>query len=420
MISVQDISKTFKLYQKPSDRLKEIFSRRTYHKSFEAVKNISFDVNEGETFGIVGENGAGKSTILKLLTGILIPDTGTVHITGKITGLLELGTGFNSEFSGIDNIIHNATYLGLSRKEIDDRLDDIISFTELNDFINEPIKTYSSGMVMRLAFSVAIHADPKAFVVDEALSVGDAYFQQKCMKKIKAFKKNGGSIVFVSHDMNAVKVLCDKALLLEKGKMLEQGNPETIINTYNFLIAKHSQGEKLQYQDTSSQSSSYGNQKAHIDEIVLINEKNDPAEILLSGHPAKIIIHIKGHSEIEQLTLGFVIRDKYGQDIYGTNSYHLKQDISIKQGEQLTLTYAFSQFNLGPGKYSITAALHTGSTHVDECFHWLDKGAVFEVISGNGHIFTGLLRLTPELQVEEKKGNPFSQQSPSSDLRVKI
>jgi lipopolysaccharide transport system ATP-binding protein len=215
MISVKNISKTFKLYQAPSDRLKEILLRRCYHKNFQAVNNVSFEVQEGETLGIVGENGAGKSTILKLLTGILIPDTGSVHVSGKITGLLELGTGFNAEFSGIDNIIHNATYLGLSRSEIDKKLDTIIGFTELGEFIHEPIKTYSSGMVMRLAFSVAIHAEPRAFVVDEALSVGDAYFQQKCMKKIKDFKDNGGSIVFVSHDMNAVKVLCDQAILLE-------------------------------------------------------------------------------------------------------------------------------------------------------------------------------------------------------------
>jgi lipopolysaccharide transport system ATP-binding protein len=213
MISVKNISKTFKLYQAPSDRLKEILLRRCYHKNFQAVNNVSFEVQEGETLGIVGENGAGKSTILKLLTGILIPDTGSVHVSGKITGLLELGTG------------HNATYLGLSRSEIDKKLDTIIGFTELGEFIHEPIKTYSSGMVMRLAFSVAIHAEPRAFVVDEALSVGDAYFQQKCMKKIKDFKDNGGSIVFVSHDMNAVKVLCDQAILLEHGSVVEQGEP---------------------------------------------------------------------------------------------------------------------------------------------------------------------------------------------------
>ncbi len=399
MISVKNISKTFKLYQTPSDRLKEILLRRCYHKEFHAVNNVSFEVQEGETLGIVGANGAGKSTILKLLTGILIPDTGSVHVTGKITGLLELGTGFNAEFSGIDNIIHNATYLGLSKQEIDKKLDTIIGFTELGEFIHEPIKTYSSGMVMRLAFSVAIHADPKAFVVDEALSVGDAYFQQKCMKKIKDFKDNDGSIIFVSHDMNAVKVLCDQAILLEQGSVVEQGEPETIINAYNFLIAKRSKGEEIRYQDEDT-SSGYGNHKVIIDDVALIDENNNNSEIFMSGHPFKIAIRLTGQETMDNLTLGILIRDKFGQDIYGTNSYYLKKQINIKSKQTIVVTYAFNEFNLGPGKYSITAAIHTGSSHIDECVHWKDGCAVFEVVTGDDHFFTGLVRLTPDLHVQ--------------------
>lgn len=401
MISVKNISKTFKLYQKPSDRLKEIILRRCYHKKFQAVKDVSFEAQEGETLGIVGENGAGKSTILKLLTGILIPDTGSVYVTGKITGLLELGTGFNAEFSGIDNIIHNATYLGLSRQEIDKKLDTIIGFTELGEFIHEPIKTYSSGMVMRLAFSVAIHAEPKAFVVDEALSVGDAYFQQKCMQKIREFKDNGGSIVFVSHDMNSVKVLCDKAILLDHGNVFEYGEPEAIINRYNFLIAQRSRGEEIKYRDDLS-SSGYGNHKVIIDKVALVDENNNKSEIFMSGHPVKISVRLTGHEAMDDLTLGIVIRDRFGQDIYGTNSYYLKKQISIKQKETIIITYAFKEFNLGPGKYSITVAIHTGSSHINECVHWMDGGAVFEVVAGDDHFFTGLVRLTPDLHVSER------------------
>ena len=329
MICVDKISKTFKLYKKPSDRLRELVLRRSFHKSFSAVKNVSFEVNPGQTLGIVGENGAGKSTVLKLLTGVLLPDTGSVQVEGKITGLLELGTGFNPEFSGLDNIIHNATYLGLSRKEIDNRLDKIIGFTELKEFIGEPLKTYSSGMVMRLAFAVAIHADPTAFVVDEALSVGDAYFQQKCMARIKEFKNNGGSIVFVSHDMNAVKVLCDQAILLSQGNVVEQGDPETIINTYNFLVAKRASGNKLKYQD-NDRAAGYGNHKVSIDEVVLMDEKNNRSEILMSGHFAKIVISLTGQVAVDNLTLGIAIRDKFGQDMYGTNSYYLKKQIDRK------------------------------------------------------------------------------------------
>ena len=401
MITVKNISKTFKLYKTPSDRLKEILLRRCCHKNFQAVKNISFEVQEGETLGIIGANGAGKSTILKLLTGILIPDTGSVHIKGKITGLLELGTGFNPEFSGINNIIHNATYLGLSRQEIDNRLDAIIEFTELGEFIHEPIKTYSSGMVMRLAFSVAIHAEPRAFVVDEALSVGDAYFQQKCMLKIRQFKDNGGSIVFVSHDMNAVKVLCDKAILLDHGTAVEYNNPETIINSYNSLVAQRSRGEEISYKDDLI-SSGYGNHKVIIDGVKICDKDNHPAEVFISGHPAKIIIRMTSHEDIDNFTVGILIRNRFGQDIYGTNSYYLKKQINIKQKQTLVVNYAFKEFNLGPGKYSITAAIHTGSSHVDECVHWMDGSAVFEVVIGDDHYFTGMARLTPELHISSR------------------
>ncbi len=399
MISVKNISKTFKLYKTPSDRLKEILLRRCYHKNFHAVNNVSFEVQKGETLGIIGENGAGKSTILKLLTGILIPDTGSVNVEGKITGLLELGTGFNAEFSGINNIIHNATYLGLSRQEIDNRLDTIIEFTELGEFIHEPVKTYSSGMVMRLAFSVAIHAEPKAFVVDEALSVGDAYFQQKCMRKIREFKDNGGSIVFVSHDMNAVKILCDKAILLNHGKADEYDEPEAIINSYNFLIAQRSRGEEITYRDDLV-SSGYGNHKVMINKITLLDENNSKSEIIMSGHPVKISVRITGNKAMTDLTLGILIRDRFGQDIYGTNSYYLKKQINIQSEQTIVVTYAFKEFNLGAGKYSITAAIHTGSSHIDECVHWMDKGALFEVVAGDGHFFTGLVRLTPDLHVQ--------------------
>ncbi|MCP4682541.1 MAG: ABC transporter ATP-binding protein, partial [Desulfobacterales bacterium] len=240
MIQIDNITKSFKLYKSPADRLKEIILHRTCHRKFYALKNISFEVGEGETLGIIGQNGAGKSTLLKILTGILLPDSGVVYVSGRTTGLLELGTGFNTEFTGLQNIYLNGTLIGMRRSEIDDKLDDIISFTELNEFIREPLKIYSSGMMMRLAFSIAIHADPQAFVVDEALSVGDAYFRQKCMKKIRDFKEQGGSIVFVSHDMNAVMVLCDSAILLDKGITIDQGDPKSIIDFYLGMILKKS------------------------------------------------------------------------------------------------------------------------------------------------------------------------------------
>lgn len=397
MISVENISKRFKLYRKPSERLKEIIFRQCRHKKFDAVKDLSFTVPGGRTLGIIGENGAGKSTVLKLLTGILIPDTGTVHVSGRITGLLELGTGFNHEFSGIDNIIHNATYLGLSRPEINRKLETIIAFTELGDFIHEPLKTYSSGMIMRLAFSVAIHAEPKAFVVDEALSVGDAYFQQKCMQKIRAFKASGGSIVFVSHDMNAVKVLCDKAILLDHGTAIEYGEPEAIINAYNYHIARRSKPEDDVRADRSPNG--YGTQQVLIKSVTLKDKHQNKTQILVSGQPADIVIALKGQASMEGLTLGIVIRDRFGQDIYGTNSHYLKKTFDVHQGQTMDVVYSFKQFNLGPGQYSITAAIHTGASHVDQCIHWVDGCAVFEIVLGDEPFFSGLIRLTPELYI---------------------
>ncbi|MDX9786213.1 MAG: ABC transporter ATP-binding protein [Desulfobacterales bacterium] len=373
--------------------------RRSFHRDFQAIDNISFHVETGQTLGIIGQNGAGKSTLLKLLTGVLMPDSGEIRIDGRITGLLELGTGFNSEFSGVDNIFLNGTYIGLSRDEIKARLNAIVEFTELGRFIDEPIKTYSSGMVMRLAFSVAIHAEPKCFVVDEALSVGDAYFQQKCMRKIRSLKESGGSIVFVSHDLNAVKMLCNQAMLLENGRVVESGDPEPVINTYNFLIANRSSCQESEFK-AENRLSGYGNYKVTIDSVQLVNEAHRLTEILSSAQPAGVVIRLTGRETVADMTLGIVIRDKFGQDIYGTNSFYLQQKISIQQGQHLAATYFFDEFNIGPGKYSISAALHTGPSHADECFHWKDKSCVFEVVAGGDHPFIGLVRLKPVLRIE--------------------
>jgi len=400
MIKADKISKSFRLYRQPVDRLKEILFRRTLHRDFQALKGISFEVAEGETLGIVGQNGAGKSTLLKILTGILLPDAGAVHVDGRITGLLELGTGFNTEFSGIQNIYLNGTLLGMSTDEIDERLDTIVAFSELGDFIQEPIKTYSSGMVMRLAFATAIHADPKAFVVDEALSVGDAYFQQKCMRKIAEFKTRGGAIVFVSHDMNAVKILCDRALLLDHGMGVEAGDPDAVINTYNFLLARKSKGEEIQLRDASEGSKSYGNLKVEILDARLLNQYNEVSEVFVSSEACSVEIDLKANETIDDLTVGILIRDRFGQDIFGTNTYHLQVPVELKAGERCCVRYVIDEFNLGPGKYTLTPAAHRDENHVGECFQWVDVFKSFEVVGGGEFQFVGFSRLKPRVQVD--------------------
>jgi lipopolysaccharide transport system ATP-binding protein len=397
MIRVDNLRKVFRLYHDPKDRLKEIFLRRVHSREITALKDLTFQVQEGETLGIIGENGAGKSTLLKILTGILLPTSGKVQVDGNITGLLELGTGFNHEFTGLKNIYMNGLLIGISREEIDRKLNSIIEFTELGEFIKEPIKTYSSGMLMRLAFSIAIHAQPSAFVIDEALSVGDAYFQQKCMKRIKDFRKAGGSIVFVSHDMNAVKILCDRALLLSQGEVVEEGEPEKVINTYNFLLAKKSRGEEIKFEETVGRES-YGNFKVKISSIEFLNEEGVNSQVYNSGEKVRLRVHLKANEDVDKVVLGILIRDRFGQDIFGTNTHHLKKIIAMKAGTVLSYEFDF-HLNIGAGKYTLTSAVHRDDTHINESYHWYDNILRFEVLGSKENMFIGLSKLDVGLKI---------------------
>lgn len=397
MITVSNLCKKFRLYHGPKDMLKEIIFRRKQSRQFTALKDVSFEVLNGETLGIIGQNGAGKSTLLKILTGVLLPDEGSIAVNGKITGLLELGTGFNTEMTGVQNIYMNGLLLDMTRAEMDSKLDKIVEFTELGDFINDPIKTYSSGMIMRLAFSIAIHADPKCFVVDEALSVGDAHFQQKCMNRIKSFRDNGGSIVFVSHDLNAIKMLCDKAVLLDHGVILERGDPEMVVNQYNFLIAKLNDREgKITILDKEQQG--YGTFEAKITGVTFVGE-NSGSAVIISGETAVISVDIKAYTDINNVTVGILIRDKYGQDIFGTNTYHHKLELNLQRDRAYKCVFKI-RVDIGPGKYIISSALHTKDTHLENCFHWIDNAASFEIAGTRGNFCIGLCKLYPEIEVK--------------------
>ena len=401
MIRVENLNKIFKLYRSPAYRLKEILFRRVYHQPFKALKNVSFRVEQGQTLGIVGQNGAGKSTLLKILTGVMLPDSGTVLLGGKITGLLELGTGFQFDLTGLQNIYFNGALLGMSKSEISQKLEQIIDFCELGNFINEPIQTYSSGMVMRLAFAIAIHAEPQVFVVDEALSVGDAYFQQKCLKKIEEFRDDGGAIVFVSHDLNAVKILCDRALLLDQGRIMEEGNPEKVINTYNFLLAKKVKGDEVYLRHVSDKGKDYGNLKVTIPHIKLCNSQGEEAEVIICGERLTIEIGLQAHEAVDGITVGILLRDKFGQDIFGTNTYHLNIPLSLGAGKSCLLRYILHELNIGPGKYTLTVAAHKSATHLQECYQWTDLVRAFEVVSNQDFQFIGLSRLKTEVQIDE-------------------
>jgi lipopolysaccharide transport system ATP-binding protein len=392
MIEVNHLSKQFKLYEKPADRLKEIIFRRSYHHMYEALKDISFSVKSGETLGILGKNGAGKSTLLKIISGVLLADSGTINLSGKITGLLELGTGFDKELTGLQNITANGLLIGMTREQITKQQQNIIEFSELGDFIKEPIRTYSSGMVMRLAFSIAMHAKPDCFLIDEALSVGDAHFQQKCMQHIKQFKQKGGSILFVSHDLNAVKMICDQAIVLDQGKIVAQGTAEYAVNHYNRIMAKLDNEHHLL---TTQNKQNYGNKKAKIIKSVLTGQQSQ-SSVFSCGEIANLNIDIHAEEDIDDITIGILIRDRFGQDIYGTNSYHLDKSFTLKKCQNYRAAFNIAM-EIAPGKYTITLALHSQDNHIENCYHWIDNEISFQVAGIIGDKFSGICRLDSKL-----------------------
>jgi lipopolysaccharide transport system ATP-binding protein len=319
-------------------------------------------VKNGETLGIIGQNGAGKSTLLKILSGIVIPDKGTIQVDGKVTGLLELGTGFNAEMTGLENIYMNGTLIGMTKDEIGLKKQAIIDFSELGDFINEPIKTYSSGMVMRLAFSIAIHADPTCFLVDEALSVGDAYFQQKCRRKIQEFRESGGSIVFVSHDMSAVMTLCDHAILLDQGKMVSYGSPREVADLYLSRICMNAhQGEKeVTILNKTKLDENHSNISTNEIEFISLNIQDSAGKIVTHVHSEDeitISFSFRSLRRIEDPIFGILLRNRYGMSVFGTNTYllHQKND-PLLPGICYSVSYRM-KIPLQPDDYLITVAI---------------------------------------------------------------
>lgn len=406
MIAVEHVSKQYRIYNRHSDRLRELVFRRQLHTEKFAVQDIGFKLEPGQALGVIGRNGAGKSTLLKLVMGVILPDQGSVKLSGRVTGLLELGTGFNPELSGYDNIAFNAALLGMTPTEVAQQRQAIIDFSELGDVILHPVRTYSSGMTMRLAFSIAIHASPTCLVVDEALSVGDAHFQQKCIQRIKEFRAGGGAILFVSHDMNAVKVLCDHAIVLEQGREVFSGTPDQAVNYYYRLIADMDKDAMLLQnqqpmapvsQNSTEIAHGYGTGVVSIQRAKVVGQISR-TQILTSGEVADFVFDIAATQAMQSVTLGIMIRDRLGQDIYGTNTYFLGHSLSFVAGERVSLAIRMA-VNLGPGLYTVTAALHDKDNHISDCYHWCDNLLHFEIAGYMGPHFDGLCRLEPSLHM---------------------
>ena len=339
-IDVRNVVKTYKLYNRPMDRLKEsLIKKSCYHKDFNAVNDISFSVNRGETVGIIGKNGAGKSTLLKMITGVLTPTSGSINLSGTVSALLELGTGFDAERSGIDNIYLNGRINGLSKQEIDSSVEKILDFADIGDFIYQPIKTYSSGMLVRLAFATAINVNPEILIVDEALSVGDVRFQQKCYRKIREFKEKG-TVLFVSHDTGAITSFCDRVIWLDDGKIYKSGRPMEIIEEYLTFMryeikmdtAEKEKIEDIRVSDVSNDLAEvpedenntcileFGNKSASFTKISLQNENHKLISQVRIGQDIRVRMEIETKREIEYPILGFNIKDMLGNELVVTNT----------------------------------------------------------------------------------------------------
>ena len=362
-ISVKGLKKMYKLYNKPSDRLLDAFGLKKHnYKEHYALNGVDIDIKKGETIGIIGTNGSGKSTMLKIITGVLNPTEGIVSVNGRISALLELGAGFNMEYNGLENVYLNGTMMGFSRKEIDKRLDDILSFADIGDYIYQPVKTYSSGMFVRLAFAVAINIDPEILIVDEALSVGDVFFQSKCYHKFEEFKAAGKTILFVSHDLSSIAKYCDRVVVLNKGDKLAEGGPKEMIDLYKqVLVGQFAHEKNPECKDIledkmgeSNDTLEYGSEDARITEYYVTDSKGLKTNALIKGSEFTIHMHVKFAKDVKQPIFAFTIKDVKGTEITGTNTMFEKAFLDdAKAGEEFDITFT-QNIDLQGGQYLLS------------------------------------------------------------------
>lgn len=369
VIQVENLSKMYKLYNKPMDRMKEALglSRKKNYVEHFALNNVSFQVNKGETVGIIGTNGSGKSTILKIITGVLNPTAGSVKVKGRISALLELGAGFNGEYSGIENVYLNGTMIGFSREEIDAKLQDILDFADIGDFVYQPVKTYSSGMFVRLAFAVAINIEPEILIVDEALSVGDVFFQSKCYRKFEEFKKRGKTILFVSHDLSSVGKYCDRVVLLNKGEKLAEGDAKEMVNLYrrvmvNQLDDNQSLEETEKEPDESSMSNNlnlnpevleYGSRKAEITDFAVYDEDGLISNVIEKGKKFQVKMRVEFREEVNDPIFAFTIKDLRGTELTGTNTMYENSPVTPKKVGDVQEIIFTQKMSLEAGEYML-------------------------------------------------------------------
>lgn len=421
-IRVSSLSKCYQIYDTPRDRLKQFVAPRLqrlaghtpkqYFREFWALKDVSFEVKKGETVGIIGRNGSGKSTLLQIICGTLNPTSGSVETRGRIAALLELGSGFNPEFTGRENVYMNASVLGLSNEEIDARFADIVAFADIDDFIEQPVKTYSSGMMLRLAFAVIAHVDADILVVDEALAVGDAFFTQKCMRFLRNFMKTG-TVLFVSHDTGSIRNLCSYAVWLEKGQVIQEGAPKDVCELYLEAFYEAQQGkssttklrafkkiddsppikdQRLEFINTSNlrndlqifkfdpDAASFGKGGAQIQDVRLLDENEHPLAWIVGGEKVTLRVIVHAYQDLDSPIIGFFVKDRLGQALFGDNTFlsYREQVVHCQEGNELQADFVFHMPLLPSGEYSIAIAIANGTQEIHVQHHWIHDAVSFK------------------------------------------
>ena len=432
-VEFQSVSKSYAIYDSPGDRLKELLSlhRLRRHKDFLAVQDLTFEVKRGETFCIVGENGSGKSTTLQMIAGILHPNSGTVAVYGRVSALLELGAGFNPEFSGRDNVYLNGSILGLTTRQIDERYKDIESFAEIGAFINQPVKTYSSGMVVRLAFAVAINVDPEILLVDEALAVGDIYFRQRCMRKVHELRARGVTILFVSHAVSDVKAIGDRVLWLDKGRLVELGEPDRVISRYMAAMVEKDSTYRLsgggvdhQHGDAGPSLAPeivdtipnidhrYGDGRAHVIGIAVLSEEGGPLPMLSPSTRIVVRISVRAREPVPLPIVGFMLRNHLGVDFSGANTSREGYELAPMQpGDIATVDFHVELPELYPGSFSFSPAVADGTLLGYQMCDWIDNAVALQMVRGDNEVY-GYMHLPCRIEVNARlgddKGQPHS------------
>lgn len=397
-ILVNNLGKAYKKYNSRWARLAEWVTPGSapHHQLTWVLRDINFTLNPGEAVGIIGINGAGKSTLLKMITGTTQPTTGSVQLHGRVAALLELGMGFHPDFTGRQNAIMAGQLLGFSVEEIQSLMPAIEEFAEIGDYIDQPVRVYSSGMQMRLAFSVATASRPDILIVDEALSVGDTYFQHKSFERIRQFNKEGSTLLLVSHDKSAIQSICNRAILLNAGLMAMEGEPEAVMDYYNAMLAGH-QNQTVRRTTTKEGKTQTisGTKEVSLESISLCDEQGNPLQVVQVGQPVCLQVNARAHADVSELVLGYMIKDRLGQPVFGTNTYHHQQTCeNLHFDQQISFSISFPA-NLGEGSYSIAIALHTGNTHLSKNFEWRDLALLFDVVNVDKPEFIGIAWLPP-------------------------